>query len=147
MTNLCACDAPGADEDEHGNTLLRLELPRQECFLLARLDSGGLFTHALHIDTLIIEPETQCVSLVWRAVLAIDEETPVRAVEVRLRSFAQRDADQAAIEHYKAGLSTPAAIPAVTAQSDPAAAESASLPTDLTDDQFDAWVRAQLNRG
>ena len=147
LTNLCACDAPGASVDGHGNTRLRLELPRQECFVLARLDSGGLFTHPLHIDTLIIEPETQCVSLVWRAVLAIDEETPVRAVEVRLRSFAQRDAVRAEVERLRAQMSTPPAIPAATAQSDPAAAESASPPTDLSDDEFDAWVKGMLKDG
>jgi hypothetical protein len=81
LTNLCAASAPGAVQDAAGNTLLRLQLPRHTVQVLVRLLSGEMFMHRLRIDTLLIEPETQTLSMVWRTLLAQDPEVPVRLVE------------------------------------------------------------------
>jgi len=86
LTNLCAADTPGAVRDKNGNVVLRLSLLDEPCVLLMRMHNGTMFLHPMQIDTLIVEPDTQTVSIVWRAVFAKDGM--VRAVDARLhRSF------------------------------------------------------------
>jgi hypothetical protein len=97
LTNLCKPSAPGATTDSAGNTCLRLTLPGHRCYLLVRMAGGELFSHDMAIDTLIIEPEEQTVTLVWRAVLLKDEELPIRVLEARLRNC-ERIAQIAALE-------------------------------------------------
>ena len=99
LTNLCAPGTPGAVTDKHGNTQLRLTLPANACFSLVRLESGEMLIHPLHLDSVIVEPETASVSLVWRAVLAQDPETPIRVLEAHLQSRAEYAQLQAEIAH------------------------------------------------
>lgn len=107
LTNLCAPDTPGASVDAKGNTVLRLALLRHECHLLVRLHEGAAFVHPLSIDTVIVEPDSQCLTLVWRAVLARDEDAPIRALEARMHSFEERDRLRAEIDEIKARLPEP----------------------------------------
>jgi hypothetical protein len=146
LTNLCAPDAPGAAIDAQGDTLLRLELPAQQCFVLARLHSGGMFTHPMVIDTVIIEPENRRLSLVWRSVLGKDQELPIRKLEARMRSFAERDAERAEIERIKEQLSKATEHPDASTPTSPPSPKQAN-PDDLSDDEFAAWVRDVLKDG
>lgn len=81
LTNLCAPDAPGALVEPRGDSLLRLRLPAHTVQVFVRLHSGEMFMQPMRLDTLLIEPETLSLSLVWRIVLAKDEEAPIRLVE------------------------------------------------------------------
>ena len=109
LTNLCAPGTPGAITDKRGNTQLSFALPANVCISLVRLQSGEMFIHPLHLDTVIVEPETHSVSLVWRAVLAQDSDTPIRAIETRLQSGAEYAQLQAEIERITQVLNTEAA--------------------------------------
>lgn len=108
LTNLCAPSTPGATTDPRGNTQLTLTLPANVCFSLVRLDSGEMFIHPLQLDTVIVEPETANVSLVWRTVLAQEPDAPIRAIEARLQSRAEYTQLQAEIERITQVLNTPA---------------------------------------
>lgn len=101
LTNLCAPDAHGAIVDAVGNTVLELALPANECHVLVRLESGEMFVHPMVIDTLVAEPESRRLSLVWRLVLANEQNTPIRTVEARMYSFAERDRMREEIDDIK----------------------------------------------
>jgi hypothetical protein len=90
LVNLCEPNAPGVRYDNQGNTVLRLSLPRHDCFALLRFHNGRLSECPLAIDTLIVEPETRTLSLVWRAKLEQDPAHPLRAIEAQMRTFAER---------------------------------------------------------
>lgn len=81
LTNLCAPDAPAATLDGQGNTLLRLSLPGQTAHLVVRLQAGEVFQHPMQLDTLLVEPERCALTLVWRAVLPMDDDEPIRALQ------------------------------------------------------------------
>jgi hypothetical protein len=40
--------------------------------------------HPMQIDTLIIEPQLQSIQLVWRSILAIDDEVSIRMAEAHV---------------------------------------------------------------
>lgn len=82
LVNLCAHDAPAAQADSQGNTVLRLRLPGFTCNLLLRLHSGELVMQRMAIDTVCIEPEWQRLSLVWRSTVAIDAAMALRAIDL-----------------------------------------------------------------
>jgi hypothetical protein len=84
LTNLSAPRSPASRRDAKGQTLLRLQLPAHSVRLFIRLQSGEMFAHPMHIDTLMVEPDTQSLTLVWRCVLAKDPELPIRAVEAQV---------------------------------------------------------------
>jgi hypothetical protein len=98
LVNLCEPDAPGVRYDRQGNTVLRLSLPQHDCFALLRYADGTLSEQPLLIDTLIVEPQAQTLSLVWRVTLKKNPARPLRAMEARMRTFAQRDRLDAAVE-------------------------------------------------
>jgi hypothetical protein len=104
LINMCPHDSPGATRDMAGNTVLRLQLPTSECYVLLRLDSGEMFTHAMAIDTVIVEPDERKVSLVWRTILAKAGDVSLRVVEAMTRSHAQRDLDRLEVEGFKAKM-------------------------------------------
>ncbi|TWI67530.1 hypothetical protein IP91_01643 [Pseudoduganella lurida] len=66
LANLCAAGTPSARTDDGNNTYLRLRLPTDRLILKVRdaNDNGSILP--MVIDTIIIEPEQQMVSLVWR---------------------------------------------------------------------------------
>lgn len=82
LVNLCAHDAPAAQADSQGNTVLRLRLPGFTCNLLLRLKSGELVMKRMAIDTVFIEPELQHLSLVWRSTVPIDAAMALRAIDL-----------------------------------------------------------------
>lgn len=104
LYNLCAPDSPMSTRSAQGDTLLRLTLPSDACHLLIRLETGEMFVQAMQIDTLIIEPDSAQLSLVWRAVLAKDDDIPIRVSEARMHSFAERDRLRQQIDALKAQL-------------------------------------------
>lgn len=88
LTNLCAPDTPGAQQDASGNIALRLKLQLLSPTLVVRMESGVIFLHSMRIDTLLIEPETKEVSVVWRTVLA--KAVPLRKLEIQLFGDTER---------------------------------------------------------
>ena len=91
MTNLCQHDHPAATIDAQGNTILKFKMPKHECFLLLRMKSGQISQHPLSIDTLMIEPEKNTLTLVWRTVLAKDPDASIRVCEARMQTHKDRD--------------------------------------------------------
>ncbi|MYN29379.1 DUF2169 family type VI secretion system accessory protein [Duganella levis] len=87
LTNLCAPDAEAARVDHQGNTVLRFDLPQQAMFVLVADISKRLIVLPLVIDTVIINPQTQRVDLVWRGCLAADGNS----VEARLMHIVKSD--------------------------------------------------------
>lgn len=109
LTNMCPAGTQGTSVDAAGNTVLTLTLPTNECYVVIRLQSGEFFSHPMGIDTVIVEPDERRLSIVWRTVLARDEEVEVRAVEAMCRTHAERDNQRQEIEGYKALIDLPAA--------------------------------------
>ncbi|MFZ6748483.1 DUF2169 family type VI secretion system accessory protein [Undibacterium sp. Ren11W] len=105
LHNLCAPNSAMSTSNQQGDTLLTLTLPSNECHVLIRLESGEMFLHPLVIDTVIIEPDSMQLSLVWRTVLAKDDEVPIRVVEARMHSFEERDRLLQEIDEIKAQMS------------------------------------------
>jgi hypothetical protein len=92
LTNLCASDTPAAVCDQRGNTVLKLTLPAQSAQVRLRLQSGDIFLHDMRLDTLLIEPETKAVSMVWRVVLPRFEDVAIRALEVQTMGKQKKEA-------------------------------------------------------
>lgn len=82
LTNLCAPNAAGSVQDINGNTVLRLTLPGHRPFALIRFEEGMLLEHAAQLDTLIIDPDRQQITCVWRAIVGVEPE--VRVLEARM---------------------------------------------------------------
>jgi hypothetical protein len=116
LTNVCPAEAQGTARDAAGNTTLTLKLPENECYLLIRLDSGEMFASPMAIDTVIVEPDERRLSLVWRAILAKADDIPVRAVDVLIRTHAERDAQRIWFEALKASAASAATAAASGAQ-------------------------------
>ena len=110
LTNMCAAGTPGTTLDPEGNTVLTLTLPSAECYVVIRLESGEFFTHAMAIDTVIVEPEGRRLSIVWRTILARDDEVVVRVVEAMCRTHAERDSQRQEIERFKAAIEQAASV-------------------------------------
>jgi hypothetical protein len=91
LLNLCHPNATGVRYNRDGDTVLRLTLPQHDCFALLRYDSGEMIEQSLVIDTLILEPDTQTLSLVWRAKIDKEPDYPLSVIEARLRTFEARD--------------------------------------------------------
>jgi hypothetical protein len=92
LTNLCAPGTPGATVDAKDRTHLRLTLPGHQATVLMRMVNGTMFFHPLKMDTVIIEPDTHSVSIVWRTVVAKDPN--IRAMNLRLHTEFERDFSQ-----------------------------------------------------
>ena len=82
LTNLCAPAAPGATQDAQGNTLLQLTLPGDLPFVLVHYPDGRMGELRAVLDTVIIDPERNQVSCVWRA--TVGSEPEVAALEFRM---------------------------------------------------------------
>lgn len=101
LTNLCAGNTPGAVRDQDGNTVLKVKLPSQSAQVLVRLQSGEVFLRNMRLDTLLIEPEARCVSLIWRVAFPRLQDIPIRALEVQTMGQQKRlafDAEVAAVK-------------------------------------------------
>lgn len=91
LLNLCPPNTPGLTYDAQGNGALHCVLPGHECFALIRCENGQIYSRPLIIDTVLIEPTENIVTLVWRLSLPNEEDAAVRACELRVRTHAQRD--------------------------------------------------------
>lgn len=101
LTNLCTPHTPGATVNAKGNTVLRLPLPQHECFTLLRLESGEMHTHPLSIDTVMIEPDDQSLTLVWRTTLIKDDAAPIRVCEARMHTLEDKKRLHAEIDRIR----------------------------------------------
>jgi hypothetical protein len=81
LTNLCQAGTPCSTIDAQGNTHLALTLPADECYLQIRIKSGLFAATPLVIDTVLLEPDSQTLTLVWRAILPKSKEAPIAALE------------------------------------------------------------------
>lgn len=72
LVNLCAPDSKSARTDEHGNTVMRLELPQQAMFVIAISHNSELTVLPLSLDTVVINPNSRRLDLVWRGHLNAD---------------------------------------------------------------------------
>ncbi|MBW3512130.1 DUF2169 domain-containing protein [Janthinobacterium sp. NKUCC06_STL] len=85
LTNLCPANTAGAFKDKRGNTVLHLMLPQQAIFLLLRQLDGSLATLPLQVDTVIIEPDSGVITLVWRSRWTKTSAVAIRTCEFRAR--------------------------------------------------------------
>jgi len=104
LTNLSAHDGVGAVRDPSGNTVLRLALSGHLCYALVRLDDGGFLELPLSVDTVLVEPESHTLTLVWRAVMGIDPDVPIRRCELRMRMLQEQAAMRARIDALAQGV-------------------------------------------
>lgn len=72
LVNLCTPDSKSARTDQHGNTVMRLELPQQAMFVIAMSRSSELTVLPLSLDTVVINPDLRRLDLVWRGHLDAD---------------------------------------------------------------------------
>lgn len=94
LINLCRTRTPGSFVDSGGNVVLRLLMPAHECFATVIRNHERLCSIPLHIDTVIIEPETYSVSLVWRATVSKDDVGAGTTFEFRMRTLKQREREK-----------------------------------------------------
>lgn len=90
LTNLCPPGTPGLAPGAGGNVVMRLSLPKHECFALVRLRNGHMSSLPMNIDTVLIEPTERTLTLVWRLVLEKDQAAPIRVCEMRMRTHEGR---------------------------------------------------------
>jgi hypothetical protein len=79
LVNLCAAGSPGTRVDEGKNVYLRLRLPSDRCVLRLQDAEGNESILPMVLDTVLIEPEDQLVTLVWRRTMPMDETEAVSA--------------------------------------------------------------------
>lgn len=102
LINLCSANTAGAFKDTRGNTVLHLTLPEQTTFLLLRLLDGAFMTLRLQVDTVIIEPDSGVITLVWRARWPKAPAISVRTCEFRVRPGAWPGDSNAAVSEQRA---------------------------------------------
>ena len=90
LINLCSPGTPILLTTDHGHRILSLVLPEHECFI--RLSGLGNETYkSLLVDTVLIEPESQALTLVWRLAVPKYDTEEIVLSEFRMRNFTQRD--------------------------------------------------------
>lgn len=72
LVNLCSPESKSARVDQHGNTVLRFALPQQAMVVLAATHKATASVLPLSLDTVVINPESGRVDLVWRGDLDAD---------------------------------------------------------------------------
>ncbi len=92
LTNLCVPGTPGASVDARGHTQLKLTLLGHQATVLMRMHNGTMFFHPLRVDTVIVEPETHGVTIVWRTAIAKDPN--IRAMNLRLHTEFEQEFSQ-----------------------------------------------------
>jgi hypothetical protein len=79
LVNLCAAGSPGTRTDAGKNVYLRLRLPGDQCVLRLRHGNGVQTMLPMLLDTILIEPEDQLVTLVWRRTVPFEDTDAVAA--------------------------------------------------------------------
>ncbi|WP_181373199.1 DUF2169 family type VI secretion system accessory protein [Massilia glaciei] len=87
LVNLCSPDSPSARKNQSGNTVLRFALPQQAVFVLAVNLAEELTVMPLSLDTVVVNPESNRLDLVWRGFLRADGNN----VSSRLMHITQAD--------------------------------------------------------
>jgi hypothetical protein len=100
LVNLCAAGSPGTRTDAGNNVYLRLRLPSDQCVLRLQDAAGDESILPMLLDTILIEPEDQLVTLVWRRTM------PLEAMSAELRY--QAPAASSRERFVTNGLSSPA---------------------------------------
>jgi len=90
LTNLCTPDAPAAQRDALGNNVLRLALPGHLPFVLVRFENGSIGELVARLDTVLLAPQQNRLTCVWRATVATQPQ--VRVLEARMLTRAEVDA-------------------------------------------------------
>lgn len=72
LVNLCGPHSKSIRVDQQGNTVLRFALPQQAMFVLAATRNATASVLPLSLDTVVINPESGRVDLVWRGDLDAD---------------------------------------------------------------------------
>ncbi len=85
LVNLCAAGSPGTRTDQGKNVYLRLRLPGDRCVLRLQDAHGNGSILPMVLDTILIEPEAQVVTLVWRRTVPMDE-TAALSAELRYQA-------------------------------------------------------------
>lgn len=84
LTNLCPAGTPGAITDEMGNSVLQLELPGHQPYVLAGTPRGLKVPVLLDLDTLHLDPDRGSLVLVWRT--ALPAESGISSLEACMLS-------------------------------------------------------------
>lgn len=87
LMNLCEPGSPVARVNQRGDSVLRFKLPRQAVVALLAKENNQLIVLPLEIDTVIINPGSQRVDLVWRANVMADPSL----VQARLMHATEQD--------------------------------------------------------
>lgn len=90
LFNLCPPHTPNMLRNTHGHRMLSLVLPEQECLVKVSRDRLDAST-PLWIDTVLVEPESQTLTLVWRTAISKEDLEDIEWVEFRIRDFSERN--------------------------------------------------------
>ena len=104
LLNLCSLDTPNLLSTDRGHRSLSLVLPEHECFIRLRGDGMNAYKSLL-VDTVLIEPDSHALTLVWRLAIPKHDCDDVALSEFRMRDFSERDR---ARSHIQGPLQPPA---------------------------------------
>ena len=90
LLNLCPLHTPNLLSTDRGHRILSLVLPEHECFILLRGDGKDAYKSLL-IDTVLIEPDSHALTLVWRLAVPKPDCDDIARSEFRMREFSERD--------------------------------------------------------
>ena len=91
LINLVPPGTTGSTSNSQGSSVLRLVLPKHQCFVRMDRHDGSTVDRPLAIDTVLVEPEDHTLTLVWRAAIPSEEVVAIGTSEFRMRSFYDRD--------------------------------------------------------
>lgn len=98
LYNLCEPGSPGSRLASNGDTLLILPMLRHECFVTI-IESDGLRMNVpMNLDTLIVEPEENLITLVWRVTVRKLDGPDDLDCEIRMWTHEDRARSQTSAE-------------------------------------------------
>ncbi|GGY48363.1 DUF2169 family type VI secretion system accessory protein [Pseudoduganella albidiflava] len=101
LANLCAAGSPGTRTDEGKNVYLRLRLPGDQCVLHLSDTDGRESILPMVLDTILVEPEAQLLTLVWRRTIPFDD-MDVSSVELHYGTPSALERKRFVLNHPKA---------------------------------------------
>ena len=90
LVNLCPAHTPNMFGTDRGHRVLSLVLPEHECFIKLSGDGPDIYK-ALCIDTVLVEPESHALTLVWRLAIPKNDCDGIALSEFRMREFSERN--------------------------------------------------------
>ena len=97
LLNLCSLDTPNLLSTDRGHRSLSLVLPEHECFIRVRGDGTDAYKSLL-VDTVLIEPDSHALTLVWRLAIPKHDCDDIALSEFRMRDFSERDRARSRIQ-------------------------------------------------